>query len=340
MPARVQRAHGRPHRAVAQIRSAVRAALLEARPAPVADQPLALAAVSGGADSLALADALAFVHDDAGWRAGALIVDHDLQPGSAPAAETAARICRTRGLDPVEIIRVQVPDSGTGPEAAAREVRYAALTAAADRLGAATVLLGHTRDDQAEQVLLGLTRGSGTRSLSGMRRSRGLFARPLLGTSRADTRAACAAENLEVWDDPMNADPAFTRVRVRRLLADLEEDLGPGVAAALARSAEQLRADADLLDDLARRARAGLPERSPFSVAELAALAAPLRLRVWRLLLTDAGAPAGRTGATHTNACDRLLTDWRGQGPTHVPGGLSVSRREGWVHIETEGRVE
>ena len=277
---RGRRAPGRPHPAVAAIRSAVRTCLAAepqlvfpgkksstsdrnisgSRSTTPVRSPLVLVAVSGGADSLALADALAFEWDNA----GAVIVDHGLQPDSAQVAEQAAGTCRALGLHPVEIVTVAVVDEGTGLEAAAREARYAALTDAAERHGAVAVLLGHTRDDQAEQVLLGLTRGSGTRSLSGMPRSRGPFRRPLLGISREETRAACAAEDVEFWDDPMNDDPAFTRVRARRALADLDRDLGPGVAAALARSADQLRADADHLDALATAARDGLPTSGRF----------------------------------------------------------------------------
>ena len=325
------RAHGRPHRSVAAIRAAVRDCLADLGPSD-----LVLAAVSGGADSLALADALAFVHP----HAGAVIIDHGLQPGSAQVAEQAATTCRRIGLDPVQVIRVTIRDHTGGLEAAARDARYAALADAAARTGALAVLLGHTRDDQAEQVLLGLTRGSGTRSLAGMRRSRGLFRRPLLGVCREDTRAACAAEGLEFWDDPMNEDRQFARVRARDSLRHLERDLGPGVSAALARSAEQLREDADLLDVLAGESRDRLPRTGPIRVDDFAAIPRPLRTRVWRLLLTEAGAPAGQTGAAHTDACDRLLTHWRGQGPLSVPGDLRVSRREGWVRIEAAGPVE
>lgn len=351
-----QRAPGRPHPAVAAIRSAVRTCLAAephlffpgkeasasdrnisgAKPKVPVHSPLVLAAVSGGADSLALADALRFEWDNS----GAVIVDHGLQPDSAQVAERAAATCRSIGLHPVEIVRVTVADTRTGLEAAARNVRYAALTDVADRLGAVAVLLGHTRDDQAEQVLLGLTRGSGTRSLSGMPRSRGPFRRPLLGISREETRAACAAEGVAFWDDPMNDDPAFTRVRARRALADLDRDLGPGVAAALARSADQLRADADHLDELAATARDALPASGPVRVGDLEAIPGPVRSRVWRILLTEAGAPAGQTGSTHTDACDRLISHWRGQGPLNVPGGLEVSRRQGWVHIGPVLRVE
>ncbi len=147
---------------VAAVRNAVRASLAGLMPGD-----LVLAACSGGQDSLALAAALAFVAPRAGLRAGAVTVDHGLQEGSA---EHAARLMPTLsglGLDPVLVATVAVAGPG-GPEAAARTARYAALEKTAADVGAAAVLLGHTLDDQAETVLLGLARGSGPRSLAGM----------------------------------------------------------------------------------------------------------------------------------------------------------------------------
>jgi tRNA(Ile)-lysidine synthase len=146
--------------AIADLRRAVRAAL----PA----EGLVLVALSGGPDSLALAAATAF---EAAGRAGAVIVDHGLQAGSAAIAEAAAEQARSLQLDPVIVVAVTVGADG-GPEAAARAARYRALSEAAASLGASAVLLGHTLDDQAETVLLGLARGSGATSLQGMRACR------------------------------------------------------------------------------------------------------------------------------------------------------------------------
>ncbi|MGL5866277.1 MAG: tRNA lysidine(34) synthetase TilS [Dermatophilaceae bacterium] len=340
-----------PHPATAAIRGAVRAALIRRGPDDVTHvacrggpddvthvacsggpDSLVLVACSGGPDSLALAAALAFEAPRLGIRAGAVVVDHGLQSGSARVAAEVAHRLAAGGLDPVDVVAVTVPHTSDGPESAAREARYAALDLAADRHGAALVLLGHTRDDQAEQVLLGLVRGSGARSLAGMPRARGRYRRPLLDISRDQTRASCTAEGLSPWDDPMNADPAYTRVRARRALADLERDLGPGVTGALARTADLLRADADLLDSFAADAVARLGV-GPWPVADLAGLPTALRTRVWRRLLTAAGAPAGAVGIRQVQACDRLLTLWHGQGPVHAPGGLRVTRADGRVTI-------
>ena len=312
---------------VLAIRTAVRATLFECSP-----HDLVLVALSGGADSTALAFATGLEAAALGLRAGAIIVDHGLLADSGEVARTASERAPGLGLDPVEIACVEVRESGAGLEAAAREARYRALDEAADRLGASLILLGHTRDDQAEQVLLGLARGSGLRSLSGMPRARGRYRRPLLDIERGETRIVCEAENLPWWDDPMNADPAFARVRARAALVDLERDLGPGVVAALARTASQLRADADLLDELADDATAHLGG-SPWRIEQLLAHPLPLRTRVWRRLLIAAGAPAGQVSTRHTDACDRLLTDWRGQGPLHMPGDLRVARAAGSVHL-------
>ncbi|HET9020720.1 MAG TPA: tRNA lysidine(34) synthetase TilS [Ornithinibacter sp.] len=325
---------GRPDAATAAIRLAVRQALATLRPGD-----LVLVACSGGADSLALAAATAVEAPPQGLRAGAVVVDHGLQPGSAEVAAAAAGQLRDLGLDPVEVVPVSVVASGEGLEAAARTARYAALDAAATRHAAAVVLLGHTRDDQAEQVLLGLTRGAGSRSLSGMPAARDRYRRPLLGVSRAQCRESAAAEGLRWWDDPMNEDPAHLRVRARRALADLERDLGPGVTAALARTASLLRDDADLLDDLAETAVAGLGP-APWQVEALAGIPRAVRTRVWRRLVVAAGAPAGQVGTRHTDACDRLLTAWHGQGPVHVPGDLRVERSGGLVSIGGPAPVE
>lgn len=326
---------GAGHPSQAECRRGVRAAL-----AGLPAGSLALAAVSGGADSLALAAALAAEAPSHEVTAGAIIVDHQLQEESADVALLAAQHCADLGLGPVAVVPTLVTASGEGLEAAAREARYAALAETAAAMGedhpAQLVLLGHTRDDQAEQVLLGLARGSGARSLAGMAvlvvREGTPFARPLLHLPRATTRQACQEWGLTPWEDPMNSDRAYARVRARQALAYLEGDLGPGIAEALVRSADLLRDDADLLDDLAEQAT---PDDDPAGVpvGALAELAPALRSRVWRRLLLRSGAPAGDLTASHAAACDRLVTDWHGQGPLHLPGDLRVRRDRDRVHI-------
>jgi tRNA(Ile)-lysidine synthase len=289
-----------------------------------------LAAVSGGADSLALAAALAFESRSAGVPVGAVTVDHGLQPGSAQRAERTAELLRGLGLDPVLVRRVSVGADG-GPEGAARAARYAALAAAATDLGA-RVALGHTLDDQAETVLLGLGRGSGPRSVAGMvaeRTTDGVrWWRPLLGVRRATAREACADQGLPVWDDPWNADPAYTRARLRgEVLPLMEEVLGGGVAPALARTADLLREDLDALDELAAAQLPRLVGADGLTTSELAGLPAALRRRVLRGWLRGAGVPDVQ--AVHLRAVEALVTAWRGQGRVDLPGGAGALRTSG-----------
>lgn len=316
--------------AVAEVRRAVRAAL-DGRGGAV------VVALSGGADSLALAAATAFEAPRLGIRAEAVVIDHGLQDGSAAIASRAADLARGLGLA-ARVVAVDVRP-GSGPEAAARDARYAGLAGAAAEMGADAVLVGHTLDDQAETVLLGLARGSGATSLSGMSPERRdatgpVWLRPLLGIRRETTAAACVAEGLDPWRDPHNLDPAYARVRVREtVLPTLERELGPGVAEALARTAEQLREDAaafqDMIDetieDIVEHAEAGIS----VSVAALAANPAALRNRIVRYVV-DSEFGVSLTRA-QTLEVARLATDWRGQGPIDLPGCLA--RRVG-------GRIE
>jgi tRNA(Ile)-lysidine synthase len=320
-----------PPAATAAVRVAVRRAL--------ADLPadgLVGAAVSGGADSLALAAGLAFVRPGS----VALVVDHGLQDGSAAVAERAAGQCRALGLC-AEVLHparwssedprhpgpgdlTNSASAGGGPEARARAQRYAALDAAADRLGVAAVLLGHSLDDQAETVLLGLVRGAGARSLAGMAPVRGRYRRPLLELPRATLRAACAEAGLEPWHDPHNADPSYTRVRVRdAVLPALEREVGPGVASALARTAAQLREDADALDRLA----AAEPLAEELDCTRLADLPGAVRTRVLKRWAEHVCGTA--VTSAHVRGLRALVDDWSGQGPVALPRGVRVRRTAG-----------
>lgn len=315
-----------PPPAVAAVRSAVRPGLRASA------QPV-LVAVSGGADSLALAAAVAFEATRTGVPAGAVTVDHGLQAGSAQRARDVAALLRGLDLDPVHVVPVDVGAAG-GPEAAARTARYAALTRCAEECGA-RIALGHTLDDQAETVLLGLGRGSGPRSVAGMVAERPPFWRPLLGVRRATTRAACADQGLPVWDDPWNTDPAYRRARLRAEVLPLLEDVLGGVAPALARTADLLREDLDALDALAGEHLAGLTGPAGLPAAELARLPAALRRRVLRGWLRGAG--VGDLQAVHLGAVDALLTGWHGQGPVALPGGAEALRASGRLVLRPAG---
>jgi tRNA(Ile)-lysidine synthase len=322
-----------PGAAVAEVRNAVRACVSD-----LAAGDLVLAACSGGADSLALAAALAFVAPRAGLRGGGVTVDHGLQPGSAERAAEVSALLGALELDPVRAVTVRVPAPGSagGPEAAARTARYAALQDAATEYGAAAVLLGHTLDDQAETVLLGLARGSGGRSLAGMPARRGAYRRPLLAVRRATTSAACAELGLAAWQDPHNRDFRFARARVRhQAMPALEDALGPGVAEALARTASQLRADAECLDDLAfaesAQLRGSCSDPAGLAAGWLADLPAAIRTRVLRDAAIMAGCPPGALTAGHVERIGALVTGWRGQRWVDLPGGVRAWRRAGQV---------
>ena len=262
-----------------------------------------------------------------------MTVDHGLQEGSVQRAATVAALMSKLGLDPVRAIAVT---PATGNEAAARAARYNALDETAREWNAKTVLLGHTLDDQAETVLLGLARGSGSRSLAGMPARRGLYRRPLLGLRRATTAAACAELGLDPWQDPHNHDFRFTRARVRhRLIPALEEALGPGVAEALARTASQLRADAECLDDLAfaesGQLRGNCSDPAGLDASSLKVLPAAIRTRVLRDAAIMAGCPRGALTAGHVERIEELVTGWRGQRWVDLPGGVRARRRDGKV---------
>ena len=309
-----------PHPAVAEVRRAVRAALIGP----------ALVACSGGADSFALAAAVAFEAPRAGISAGLVTVDHGLQPGSDAQAKAVAELGYELGFDPVEIVRVDVGRHG-GPEAAARTARYGAIDGVADALGM-DVLLGHTLDDQAETVLLGLGRGSGPRSIAGMRPVERRYRRPFLDLRRSTTEAACRALGLVPWDDPHNADPSYQRARLRHEVMPLLEDvLQGGVAAALAQTAALVRDDVDALDELSTMYMA-----TELSVGDLQTLPRAIRTRVLRAWAHQHGTAA--LTATHIAALDALITNWHGQGPIDLPGGFEAVRASGRLDLRAKQR--
>lgn len=313
---------------VSEAMRAVRRAVDESL-ADIAHDSLVLVAVSGGADSLALAQAVAAT----GRPCAAAIIDHGVQADSAEVAARAAGACALLGIDPVVVERVDASAKGSGPEAAARNARRSALESIADRLGAAVILLAHTRDDQAETVLLRLARGSGARSLSAMTAVTGRWRRPLLDVPRAVVRAS--ASGLDVWEDPHNADPAYARSRVRHdALPALVEALGPDVVVGLARSARLLGDDADALDSLAREAAtAVVAADGSLDVVGLAALPRALRTRILRSAAIAAGCPPGALTSAHVDRLEALVSDWHGQGAADLPGGLAGDRSYGRLAI-------
>lgn len=312
--------------AVAEVRRAVRETL-GGTPAGA----LVLAAVSGGPDSMALAAGLAFEGPRMGLRIEAVIVDHQLQEVSGVVAEETSKKLTEIGFAKVHVKKVTVAGSN---ELAAREARYHALDELANELDASYVLLGHTLDDQAETVLLGLARGAGARSLSGMRKQNGRYLRPLLELSREQTLEA--SENLDPWHDPHNAAEKFTRVRVRKnVMPLLEEELGPGVAKALARTAEQLREDADYLEEVALAEYHSMVALGPtylqLPVQELAELAQAIRFRVLKHAIEVLG---GKPQRVHVLSVNELIENWHGQKELTLPG-VRVVRKSEQLELKT-----
>ena len=292
---------------------------------------LVCVAVSGGADSLALAYALSLEAPKLAIQLHAVTVDHQLQSGSAAQAVTVVVQMKSLGIETtVAKVSVEITE---GLEASARKARYAALDSVGDTLNAVAIFLGHTRDDQAESVLLGLARGSGTRSLSGMALHQGKYIRPLLSITREQTEKLCNEVSLDAWQDPHNKDAEFARVRVRTVaIPTLEKTIGPGISEALARSAELLRHDADALDAWAEREIEHL-DLADLECEHLAHLPRAIRSRIIRMAIYAAGAPSGSISAEHVASVEALIMGWSGQGPSHLPGGVKVERFSGRLSL-------
>jgi tRNA(Ile)-lysidine synthase len=271
-----------------------------------------------------------------GLKFAAAVIDHGMQTGSAEVAAETARKLSGLGFKQVEIRKVEVGTDG-GPEAAARTARYQALDEIAEVLGANGILLGHTLSDQAETVLLGLARGSGARSLNGMAAVAGNYLRPMLGISRETTEAFCVDSGIEIWQDPMNKDESYTRVRVRKnLLPMLEAELGPGIAEALARTADTLREDDDVLSELALAAYKQVAQEraTQIDIGVQGFKDLPLAIRHRVIALAGLVLQAPMLARVHMLAIDELVDSWHGQKPLTLPG-IRVERTGETIALHT-----
>ena len=287
---------------------------------------------SGGADSMALA--LALFLEANGTKVIPVVVDHGLQQGSAQVTTQTISKLKNIGYTQIEsaVAQVKITD---GLEASARRARYQIFNQFIDTHQPKYFLLAHTSNDQAESVLLGLARGSGARSLSGMALENNIYVRPLLKISRQTTESACSEGGVEFWSDPHNDDLRFARVRTRKnVLPNLEENLGPGITDALVRSADLLRDDADALDSFARE-YFDQTDPSDLSVNELERLPRAIRTRVLRLAIYLAGAPSGSLSAEHINGAEALISDWHGQKELSLPGDVKLLRNSGRITLST-----
>ena len=313
--------------AIVSIRNAVRPHLEELEPGASF-----LVAVSGGADSLALAYALFLEAEPLALRPIAITIDHQLQQNSNLQAEKVAQQLREMGYVHIYIEKVLViPHAGL--EADARNVRYEALNKKAQEEKASKVFLGHTSNDQAETVLLGLARGSGTRSLSGMAEVNGIYIRPLLAISREITERACRESNLDFWNDPHNEDKNFSRVKIRHeVIPYLQENLDPGISGALIRTASLLREDGEALDLWAAREAQAL-DLGDIDCLHLATLPRAIRTRILRLAALQAGVTPGTLTFEQIGALDALISRWNGQGEVSLSGGVKVARISGRLSL-------
>ena len=288
--------------------------------------------VSGGADSLALAIAAKLEAEELNLDLIGVIVDHGLQENSGDVAASTKKKLEVIGYSNIFVGKANVSITD-GIEASARRARYLVFQQALETFGATSFFLGHTKNDQAEGVLLGLARGSGTKSLSGMQEVTGPFIRPFLNIDRSVTEAACSEFGVEYWSDPHNLNTEFTRVRVREIVLPLiEKEIGPGIIDALSRSAKILREDATALDEWAERVF-GEVDPLDIEISLLANLPIAVRSRVLRLAIYAAGAPSGSISATHLEPIEAFVSDWRGQGHTSLPGGVKVCRISGRLSL-------
>lgn len=316
--------------AIVSIRSAVRPYLEECEAGDAF-----LVAVSGGADSLALAHALFIEAQPLALRPIAITIDHQLQEYSDVQAEKVVRQLKEIGYVEVSIKKVLV-SAESNIESNARDVRYQALMESAQESKAEKIFLGHTFNDQAETVLLGLARGSGTRSLSGMSDRNGVFIRPLLSISREETERACKELGLDYWSDPHNFNSDFTRVRIRReVIPYLEENLDNGISGALVRTASLLREDGQALDQWSEQMASEL-DLSNIDCDRLAALPRAIRTRILRLAALHAGATPGTLTFEQIGAMDALVSAWKGQGPLSLAGGVKVERISGRLSLSSK----
>ncbi len=306
-----------------------------------------LAAVSGGADSLCLLHLLHRLQPALGLTLAVATLDHGLR-GEKSAADAAyvEQIGREWGL-PVWRARIDVPAlidlHHLGVEEAARRARYTFLAGAAHEFGAAVIATGHHADDQAETILMHLIRGTGLAGLRGMQAVTPLSAqhllpggpppagltlvRPLLGVSRADIEAYCAAHDLRPRIDSTNTDPALLRNRVRQELLPLLETYNPAIRQVLSRTGQLLSDDYTKLESLTRAALARLRhdqspgfvalDQSAFRVLEPGLQRAVLRRVVQTLL-----GPAHDLGFTTLEAACRIASAGTTGQQATLPGGI------------------
>ena len=284
-----------------------------------------LVACSGGADSLALAWTSQVVTKRIGLNLIAVIIDHQLIKESTQVAQDAKKKCEDFGIEKVVIKQIEVKDDKDGLEAAARKARYEAFEELVNEFNAKAVLLAHTQDNQAETMLMRLTRGSGAKSLSAMKEVSGKYLRPFLHIRKQVLVDALEKENISYWQDPANTNYKFLRAKVRHeLMPKLIEVLGDSAIDSLDRTSGLLKEDNEALESIALESYEKLNKE--LKVQELEKLPTAIRKRVIKIAALNSGVTPGPFSFEHIEAIDALVTNWRGQGNVDLPGFIQASR--------------
>lgn len=293
---------------------------------------LVLVGCSGGADSLALVWTTSVVGKRLELKTGAVIVDHQLISESNDVAHNAKKQCEELGIEKVIIKKVEVNQTNEGLEAAARIARYEAFENVLHETNAKVILLAHTQDDQAETVLMRLTRGSGAKSLSGMSAISGKYLRPFLHLRKKIVHDSLDLIGMKAWQDPANFDNQYLRVKVRQeLMPKLIEVLGEGAISSLDKTSQLLRLDNQALDELAQQFVDVQDDvkKNGLKVKELENLPEAIRTRVLKICAVASGVHPGPFSFEHIEAIDALVKNWHGQGNIDLPGFIQATRVDG-----------
>jgi len=288
-----------------------------------------LVGCSGGADSLALAWTTLVVGKRLELKTGVIIVDHQLFPESNSVALNAKKQCEDLGIEEVIIKKVNVEQTHEGLEAAARIARYEAFENVLQETNAQVILLAHTQDDQAETVLMRLTRGSGAKSLSGMAQVSGKYLRPFLHLRKKLVHDSLDLIGLKAWQDPANTDHQFLRVKVRHeLMPKIVEVLGESAISSLDKTSQLLRLDNQALEELAQQFFESQKDvkTNGLEISELEKLPEAIRTRVLRICAIASGVHPGPFSFEHIEAIDALVKNWHGQGNVDLPGFIQATR--------------
>ena len=291
-----------------------------------------LVGCSGGADSLALVWTTLVVGKRLELKVGAIIVDHQLIPESNDVALNAKKQCEELGIQEVIIKKVNVEHNHEGLEAAARIARYEAFENVLHETNAQAILLAHTQDDQAETVLMRLTRGSGAKSLSGMAQVSGKYIRPFLHLRKKLVHDSLDLIGLKAWQDPANTDHQFLRVKVRQvLMPKIVEVLGESAISSLDKTSQLLRLDNQALEELAQQFFKSQKDvkTNGLEISELEKLPEAIRTRVLRIFAIASGVHPGPFSFEHIEAIDALVKNWHGQGNVDLPGFIQATRVNG-----------